>query len=186
MLSRVALAFAVALVLVATACDSGFRPPPRPDMKTDIDLASQASGKADMTCLATVCGECSDRVRWDGKPVAVGDPCLVHGTWQCAGHVLECSDASCISCPGKSIGSVCGADGHTVIELNYVNGMCTTVDLNSPIAICNRTADDKCVGRCVLQGVDYTCTARCLSDDGGATAGCPYSPGQTCATLSGC
>ena len=126
-----------------------------------------------MSCLNLACGGCSSFANWDGTPVKVGDPCLWKGVWQCSGTQLECSDNSCPTCGVAMTGSVCGADGHTILDLTNPGSGCRVYDFGSAIAVCNRTTTDHCVGRCTDNGGARSCVAHCISDDGGGT-GCEY------------
>jgi hypothetical protein len=165
--------------------DPDFEVPPRDDMRITLDLASSfVSMDPDMSCLSTACGGCSNYVNWDGSPVAVGDPCLWKGTWQCSGTTLTCSDEGCPTCGTAMSGSVCGADGHTIVEITNM-GMCRTYDFGSAIAVCNRAPGDHCVHRCTLDNGVHRCAARCASADGGAM-GCPFVSTQTCEALTSC
>jgi hypothetical protein len=92
-------------------------------------------------------------------------------------------------------GSVCGADGHTVLELVNASGACSAYDFGSLIDLCAHDASDHCVGRCVKSGTSYACTAGCTSYgpmDGGAGdggvphTGCPHAATDTCDSLTSC
>jgi hypothetical protein len=195
-LALVAVAVALAVAVEGCGRDPDFQVPPRPDMRTVIDLAvSLDHPPADMTCFNTACGGCSAWARVDGKPAQPGDPCLWKGTWQCMGTTLVCSDTGCPACGGAMTGSVCGADGHTVLDLTMKGGMCAAYDFGSTIALCNHDASDHCVGRCIKVGASYACTAGCTSEgggdggarDGGAPrTGCPHAATDTCDTLTSC
>jgi hypothetical protein len=163
-----------------------FEPPPRDDMRHELDLASSfVPTEPDMSCLDTACGGCSSFTNWDGTPVKVGDPCLWKGMWQCNGMQLECSDNGCPACTTAMTGSVCGADGHTILELTDPGSGCRAYDFGSAVDVCNRSPGDHCVGRCTLDNSVHKCVARCVSDDGGAT-GCEHQSSDTCVTLSSC
>ena len=132
------------------------------------------------------CGGCSSWRNWDGTLAKVGDPCLWKGTYQCKGTVLTCMDDSCPTCASAISGTVCGADGHTIVELLNTGGSCHAYDFGSSVGVCNRDANDHCVGICT-QNTDgsYTCTARCASDDGGGM-GCQHKATDTCTSLASC
>jgi hypothetical protein len=180
-LACVALAAAAAAVV---GCGSDFQVPPLPDAHFNLDLAVSFDGKQpDLTCFNTACGGCSSWAKWDGTPVAAGDPCLVSGMWQCTGTELTCSSTACLSCPSPVTGTVCGADGHSIIELVIASGACTAYDFGSAISTCNRKPGDQCQQHCTNAGGRYDCAAHCLSDDGGGT-GFGYSASETCVTLS--
>src|SRR5579859_4574890 len=166
---------------------SDFQPPPRDDMRHELDLASSfVPMEPDMSCLDTACGGCSSFMNWDGTPVKVGDPCLWKGVWQCNGMQLECSDNGCPTCPTAMTGTICGADGHTVLELTDPGSGCRAYDFGSAIDVCNRAPGDHCVGRCTVDASGgHSCVARCVSDDGGGT-GCEHQSSDTCVTLSAC
>jgi hypothetical protein len=173
------------LVLLITACGGDFVPPPPPDGKVELDLSVVTANPAgDMGCINTACGGCSSWVNWDGTPTKVGDPCAWKGTWACNGTTLTCGDQSCPTCGSTMTGSVCGADGHTILELTYVGSTCSVYDIGSAIAVCNRTADDHCLGRCTA-GTPVSCEAHCASDDGGGT-GCQHMATDTCTSLEAC
>src|SRR5688572_28260141 len=123
----------VLLLLVCGCGDPDFEVPARTDMRTERDLSSSfVSMPPDMSCLNMACGGCSSWLSWDGTAVEAGDPCLYRGTWMCAGTQLVCSDASCPTCAaGTMVGSVCGADGHTILELTQSGGMCRVYDFGS-------------------------------------------------------
>jgi hypothetical protein len=102
------------------------------------------------------------------------------------GTQLQCSDFSCPACAaGTMTGSVCGADGHTILALLATANGCRVHDFGSAVNVCNRGPNDKCVGRCTKNGNLYSCVAGCTSDDGGGT-GCPFAPAQSCDILTGC
>ena len=178
-------------LVVACGCGGGdFQVPPQPDARVSLDLAVNTnSPSSDAACLSMVCGACSDRANWDGKPTAEGDPCNWNGTWQCNGASLQCSSGACLPCTQGSgaqpvTGTICGADGHTILELVYAGGSCAAYDFGSSIDVCNRKPNDGCVATCSKQGSgSFACVAHCLSDDGG-TGGHPYSPTDTCQSLS--
>jgi hypothetical protein len=179
--------FAVALVMLA-GCGSGdFESPAPPDMRITLDLAvSQDHPPPDLTCFNTACGGCSTWAKFDGTPAAPGDPCGWKGTLACTGTDLMCNDASCPTCASKMTGTVCGADGHTIVELTYVGNTCSVYDFGSAIDVCNKSTNDVCVGRCVPNGADYACSAHCLSDPDGGGPGCQHMPTDTCTSLAGC
>ncbi len=180
--------FVLALCVACAGCGSDdFQSPAPPDARITIDLAvSQDHPPADLTCFNSACGGCSAWARFDGTPAAVGDPCLWKGTWQCMGTELTCMGAACPTCPGEMLGSVCGADGHTIIELSHSTATCVAYDFGSSISTCNHQPGDKCVGRCTKNaGGTYSCAAHCLSDDGGG-AGCEHQATDTCDTLTSC
>ena len=184
-------ASALCFVMLCAGCgDADFVPPPRDDMKISIDLASSVlSAEADMSCLNTACGGCSSFANRDGTPASVGDPCLWKGVWQCSGDELECSDNSCPSCGTAVTGTVCGADGHTILELTNLGNGCRAYDFGSAIDVCDRGAGAHCGGRCTLVGGAHQCVANCVSDDGGGT-GCAHQPPpattDTCESLTSC
>ena len=175
----------LSLAVIAAGCGSDFRVSPPPDMRTSLDLAVNVNpAPPDMACLNTACGGCSSWTNYDGKPSMEGDPCLWKGRYQCNGTDLKCSDAACPQCPSTMTGTICGADGHTILELTNNGGVCQVYDFGSAIGVCNRSDSDKCVGRCTMNGDGtYSCAAHCTSDDGGGT-GCEYSPTATCQTLA--
>ncbi len=174
------LAFAL-----GAGCSSGdFQVPAQPDARMSLDLSATSNfPPADMTCFNTACGGCSSLASWDGTPVKVGDPCLWNGTWQCSGTQLACSSTTCLTCPQPVSGTVCGADGHSIVELVNGSGMCVAYDFNSAISTCNHNAADRCVATCAQSGGAYACAAHCVSDDGGGT-GHVYSASDTCVTLA--
>jgi hypothetical protein len=176
----------LSLLVVGCGKDSDFVPPPRPDMRFTLDLASNFMPEnPDMTCFNMACGSCSEFANWDGTPAKVGDPCLWKGSWQCMGTTLACSDNGCPMCGTAIAGSVCGADGHTILELTDPGSGCRAYDFGSAIAVCNRTPGDHCGGRCTVNGSKHDCVARCVSDDGGGT-GCQHMSSDTCESLSSC
>ncbi len=176
-------------VLFTAACGGGdFQVPPQPDARVSLDLSSNMNfPPADMTCFNTACGGCSALMNWDGTPTKVGDPCLWNGTYQCSGSTLTCSSNACPMCSTKQTGSICGADGHTIIELVNSTGSCVAYDLGSAIDRCNHGPSDKCQARCTANASAGTvdCAAHCLSDDGGGT-GCDHTATETCNTLENC
>lgn len=178
----------VLALLLLSGCGSGFAPPAQPGDKITLDLAvgTPANPAADAGCVNTACGGCSSWVNWDGTPSKPGDPCAWKGTWACNGTTLACADLTCPTCGSmmKMTGSVCGADGHTILELTWVGSACSVYDFGSAIAVCNRNAADQCVGRCVA-GNPVACQAHCVSDDGGGT-GCAHQATDTCTSLEGC
>jgi hypothetical protein len=182
---RLACAFAVAAA--AAACSSSdFQVTPPEDARVTLDLAVPSFPPDDMTCFNTECGGCSKWAKWDGTPAHVGDPCLWNGVLQCTGMALTCTSTACLPCspggtPTPVSGSVCGADGHTIVELLTQNGTCSAYDFNSAINVCNHSSVDKCEQRCTNNGSSYSCAAYCLSDDGGVAH--EYSASATCVTL---
>jgi hypothetical protein len=180
------LALACAVLVGGCGKDPDFQPPPRDDMRVTLDLAVGATASEDdMTCFNSACGGCSAFANWDGTPVKVGDPCLFSGTWQCDGTALECSDNGCPACGTAVSGSVCGADGHTILELTDPGSGCRVYDFGSAVDVCNRSPGDHCVGRCTSDASGHHCVARCTSDDGGAT-GCEHMISDTCESLTSC
>jgi len=182
----------LALVLAPIAgCGSDFEVPAPPDSRIELDLAvSPITTPPDMACFNTACGGCSKWANFDGTPAKVGDPCLYKGTYQCNGMSLVCSSTGCLTCQsgGKTAqGTVCGADGHSIIELQYTGATCAAYDFGSAIGVCNHGSSDKCQQSCT--GPDgnnvYHCVAHCVSDDGGGT-GCAHTTGETCESLAGC
>jgi hypothetical protein len=179
----------VALALALAACDSSsFVPVGPPDAHVNLDLADTyvAPPAPDGGCFNTACGGCSSWAKWDGSPARPGDSCLWTGTLSCTGTSLTCSDSSCLACPKQVSGTVCGADGHTIVELMLSGNSCSAYDFGSAIGVCNHGAQDQCLGRCTVDASgNYACAAHCASDDGGGT-GCPHGSNDTCATLAGC
>lgn len=180
----------VVLALVAAAGCGSYSVSPPPDMRISLDLAvSTPVSSPDMTCINTACGGCSSWRNWDGAPSMPGDPCLWKGVYQCNGMKLECSDSGCLACAdtnNRPVGTVCGADGHTIVELTYSGQTCSAYDFGSAIGVCNRAPGDHCVQRCSgPNGNVYDCVAHCTSDDGGGT-GCAYGAGATCESLVNC
>jgi hypothetical protein len=185
--------FALALAGLGFAgCGSDFRVEAPPDARIEIDdmAVAPAPRQADLACFNTACGGCSTWANFDGTPAKVGDPCLYNGVYQCNGMSLVCSSKACLTCQsgGKTpVGSVCGADGHTIIELQYTGTTCAAYDFGSSINTCNHGAGDKCLQSCT--GPDgnnvYHCAAHCMSDDGGGT-GCAHMANETCESLAGC
>jgi hypothetical protein len=172
--------------LVVSGCGGGggsdFQVPPGPDGHFTLDLAfTPADLAADGGCFNTACGGCSSWARFDGTPVQVGDPCLWSGQWQCSGTMLQCSNNGCPSCGSHMTGSVCGADGHTIVELTYVGSTCSAYDFGSAIAVCAAG----CLGRCVMTNGEYQCSAGCVDADAGTT-GCPHAATDSCTSLAGC
>jgi hypothetical protein len=172
--------------MVSCGRDPDFAPPAREDMRVTLDLAASASMPADFSCATMMCGACSSFVNFDGKPSKPGDPCGWNGSYQCMGDGLVCNVAArdCPACGGTMSGSLCGADGHTIVEI-VTGSNCKTYDFGSAISVCNHGANDHCVDRCTKIGSSYACVARCLSDDGGAT-GCEHKATDTCDTLTSC
>jgi hypothetical protein len=177
---------ALLALLTVAGCKSDFQVPALPDARITLDLSSSLPpAQADMACFNRACGGCSHFARYDGSPAQEGDPCLWKGKLTCMGQSLVCSDSSCLSCGGTATGTVCGADGHTIIELVRSGATCTAYDLGSTIGVCNAGPKDGCVDRCTKNGSSYACVAGCLADDGGAT-GCPHQASDTCDTLTSC
>ncbi len=179
---------ACALLITSVGCGSAFEVPPLPDAHMTLDLATSSNpAPVDMTCFNTACGGCSAWAKYDGTPAQEGDPCLWNGVYQCNGTSLACSSSTCPSCSGKAVGSICGADGHTILELNYAVGTCAAYDFGSAINVCNHSSSDGCVARCSTNAStgEVDCVAHCLSDDGGAT-GCQHMSTETCDTLKSC
>src|SRR5262245_59180455 len=128
------------LLMVAACGSSDFVVPPRADMRVDRDLSSSFTPEpADLACLNPACGGCSSWVGWDGQAVKPGDPCARNGAWMCMGTQLQCSDFSCPACAASTMtGSVCGADGHTILDLVATVNSCRVHDFGSVINVCNR------------------------------------------------
>jgi hypothetical protein len=179
------------ILLFLSGCGSDFQVPANPDTRIELDLAVAPipSPGPDMSCFNTACGGCSAWANFDGTPAKVGDPCLYNGTYKCNGMSLVCSSTGCLTCQagGKTAqGTVCGADGHSIIELQYTGTTCAAYDLGSAIGMCNHGSGDSCVQRCTGPTNNvYQCVAHCASDDGGGT-GCAHSPTETCESLAGC
>jgi hypothetical protein len=177
--------------LLVIGCGSDFSVPANPDARIELDLAvTVTTAPPDMSCFNTACNGCGAWANADGTPAKVGDPCLYKGTYQCQGTSLVCMGSACLTCStsGRTAqGTVCGADGRSIIELTYTGTTCTAYDLGSAIGMCNHGSDDKCLAHCT--GPDgnnvYHCAAVCASDDGGGT-GCAHSATETCETLAGC
>ena len=130
------------LALSVSGCGSDFEVPAPPDARIDLDLAVSPFPPAppDLNCFNTACGGCSAWANFDGTPAKVGDPCLYKGVYQCTGTSLVCSSTACLTCQsgGKTpVGSVCGADGHTIVELQYTGTTCAAYDFGSSINVCN-------------------------------------------------
>jgi hypothetical protein len=177
---------ALLCLLAVAACGSDFQVPALPDARIAIDLAVTSPEELpDLGCFNRACGGCSRFARSDGTPAQVGDPCLWKGQLICNGATLTCSDASCPSCGGTMRGTVCGADGHTIVELIVIGSSCTAYDLGSAVGVCNDGPRDGCVDRCTKNGTTYSCVAGCLADDGGAT-GCAQKASDTCDSLTSC
>jgi hypothetical protein len=178
------------LSLTGAACGGDYRVQPPPDMRITLDLASPPGAPDDMTCFNTACGGCSTWARPDGTPAQVGDPCGFRGMLACTGTTLGCSDLSCPTCAApagaKMTGTLCAADGKTIVQLLDVNGQCRVNPTGSALAVCNRDGSDRCLHRCTLSGTLYTCTAACASTPDAGVTGCAHSPSQTCQTLTGC
>jgi hypothetical protein len=173
-----------------SGCGSTYEVPPPPDARISLDLAvSPPVVLPDMACLNMACGGCSQWLSWNGMPSKVGDPCLWKGAYACTGTQLTCTSNACLACTDTTkhaAGTVCGAAGHTIVELNYVGTTCTAYDFGSAIGVCNRTRDDHCVQRCRgPNGNTYDCVAGCTSDDGGGT-GCAHGANDTCESLTSC
>jgi hypothetical protein len=178
---------ACVLLLLMGGCSSGFTVPAPPDARLTLDLAVVVANPAvDAGCFNTACGGCSSWANPDGTPAKVGDPCLWKGVWQCTGTTLTCSDASCPSCAQPMTGTVCGADGHTIVELTYPGGQCSAYNFGSALDVCNHDATDHCVGKCTSVNGAYSCSARCVSDADGGVTGCQHAPTDTCTSLAGC
>jgi hypothetical protein len=174
----------VCLVLVAGCGD--FMVPRAPDMRISLDLAvTIPNPPPDMSCFNRACGGCSQFARYDGTPAMVGDPCLWNGKLTCMGTSLVCDSTACLTCSGNATGTVCGADGHTIVELLHTGNVCTAYDFGSAIDVCNGGPGDHCVDRCTKNGTDYACVAGCILDDGGAI-GCAHMSSDTCDSLTGC
>jgi hypothetical protein len=179
------------MVLAVGGCGSDFEVPAPPDSRIELDLAvAPIVVPPDLACFNTACGGCSTWANFDGTPSKVGDPCLYNGVYKCNGTSLACSSTGCLTCQssGKTpVGTVCGADGHTIIELQYTGTTCTAYDFGSSINMCNHGSGDKCLQSCT--GPDsnnvYHCAAHCESDDGGGT-GCAHMANEFCETLAGC
>jgi hypothetical protein len=151
-----------------------------------IDLAVViAPPPPDMSCFNRACGGCSRVAKWDGTPAQEGDPCLWKGKLTCMGTSLVCSDTSCLTCSGTATGTVCGADGHSIIELIHNGNTCVAYDLGSSIGVCRGGPTDHCVDRCTKNGSSYACVAGCVLDDGGAM-GCAWQSTDTCDALTSC
>jgi hypothetical protein len=181
-----------------------FQVPPRGDLHMLVDLAvSLDHPPPEAGCFNTACGGCSSWARpayGGGAPAQPGDPCGWNGMWGCTGTTLGCSSTACPACAGGMMtGSVCGADGHTVLELVYAGGVCGVYDFGSILDLCTHDASDRCVGRCVKSGASYACTAGCTSygpieadggvRDGGVPVphtGCPHAATDTCDSLTSC
>jgi hypothetical protein len=174
------------VVMLITGCGSDFAPPAQPNDKLTLDLAvATANPSGDAGCLNTACGGCSSWTNWDGTLSKPGDPCAWKGTWACNGTTLACADLTCPTCAAKMSGSVCGADGHTVLDVTYLGATCSVYDFGTALAVCNRTDGDHCVGRCTSGTGGVACEAHCVSDDGGGT-GCAHMATDTCVSLQSC
>ncbi len=182
----------VLLLLAMCGCGSDFQVPA--PLGARIEIVDKATTlvppPADMACLNTVCGGCSTWTNFAGTPSEEGGPCLYNGTYKCMGTSLVCSSTACLTCQsgGKTpVGTVCGADGHTIIELQYTGPTCAAYDFGTPTNVCNHGSSDKCLQSCT--GPDsnnvYHCAAHCVSDDGGGT-GCEHMANETCESLAGC
>ena len=151
-----------ALALGACGTDPDFIVPPGANTRFERDLAATfPAPPPDLSCFNNVCGGCSVWANWDGSPAQVGNPCGWNGTWACSGTTLTCTSAACPPCGGAMSGSVCGADGHTIVELVGAGASCHTYDFGSAIAVCNRAPGDHCVGSCTQAGGQYPCAAHC-------------------------
>jgi hypothetical protein len=178
------------MLLLLSGCGSDFEVPAPPDARTELDLAvSPIVTPPDLSCFNTACGGCSAWANFDGTPSKVGDPCLYKGVFACNGTSLTCSSTACLTCStgGRTAaGTVCGADGHSIMELLYTGTTCSAYDFSSSIGVCNHGSGDKCLQHCTFDGNSvYHCAAVCASDDGGGT-GCAHSAAETCETLAGC
>ena len=189
---RLTLRILTLATLALCGCKSSskdFVVPPAPGARVDLDLGtSSASASLDMTCINSVCGGCSSWVNYNGAPSKEGDPCLWNGVYKCSGTELKCTSSTCLGCASgsnKATGTVCGADGHTIIELHYSGTACVALDIGSAIGVCNNSANDVCQQKCTANGTTYDCVAHCTSDDGGGT-GCTYQPAATCESLTSC
>ena len=178
------------ITLIISGCGSDFEVPAPPDSRVELDLAvSPITVPPDMACFNTACGGCSTWANFDGTPSKVGDPCLYKGVYACNGTSLVCSSTACLTCQagGKTAaGTVCGADGHTIIELQYTGTTCAAYDFGSSINVCNHGSGDKCLQSCApdVNNV-FHCAAHCASDDGGGT-GCAHMANENCESLVGC
>lgn len=176
----------LALAVSFVACGGDFRVPPPSDMRISLDLASAPGTPDDMTCFNSACGGCSTWARADGTPAQVGDRCGFRGMLACTGQTLGCSDLGCPTCASKMTGTICAADGRTIVQLLDLNNQCRVNVTGSALAVCNRDASDRCLHRCTLANNLYTCTAGCSSTPDAGVTGCQYAPTQTCQTLAGC
>ncbi len=179
------------IVLLVAGCGSDFVVPALPDSRVELDLAvSPIVSPPDMSCFNTACGGCSAWANFDGTPAKQGDPCLYKGVYMCSGTALVCSTTGCLTCQagGKTpAGTVCGADGHTIVELTYSGATCAAYDFGSSIDVCNHGSGDQCLQHCTGPDTNnvYHCAAHCASDDGGGT-GCAHTAAETCESLAGC
>jgi len=178
------------VLLIGLLCSLGcggsdFAPPGPPDGKIERDLSVGVANQLDLGCFNTACGGCSAWARPDGTPAASGDPCLWAGTLACSGGNLACSANTCPTCAQKMSGTVCGADGHTIVELANA-ASCTVFSTGSATAVCNRGPADACVHRCTAGGGAYACTAWCKSDADAGSGGCAYQASATCTSLATC
>jgi hypothetical protein len=182
--------FVLCLVLALAGCGSDFEVPAPPDARVNLDLAVAPPVRPpDMACFNMACGACSNWASWNGTPIKAGDPCLWKGAFACNGAQLVCNNAGCLTCADTTkhaVGTVCGADGHTIVELTYTGTTCTAYDFGSAIGVCNRSPNDQCLQRCSgPSGSVYSCVAHCASDDGGGT-GCAHGAADTCESLTAC
>jgi hypothetical protein len=179
------------MLLVVSGCGSDFEVPAPPDSRVELDLAvNPIVTPPDMSCFNTACGGCSTWANYDGTPSKAGDPCLYKGVLACNGTSLACNSTACLTCTtgGRTpAGTVCGADGHSIMELLYTGTTCTAYDFSSSIGVCNHGSGDQCLQHCTGPDANnvYHCSAHCASDDGGGT-GCAHSAAETCETLAGC
>jgi|GEM_PF-6255106 len=178
------------VLLVALLCTFGcggsdFAPPGPPDAQIERDLSVGTANPFDAGCFNKACGGCSTWARPDGTPAMSGDPCLWAGTLACNGTTLACSSNACPTCAGNISGTVCGADGHTIVEFTN-GGTCSVFSTGSATAVCNRSVGDACAHRCTATAGGYDCTAWCKSDADAGAVGCSHQAGATCTTLAAC
>lgn len=175
------------LALALAACGGDFQSPGPPDGTITRDLTAVVTNIPDLSCFNTACGGCSSWARPDGTPAQSGDACLFAGTFACSGQNLACSSSACPTCASTMRGTICGADGQTIITLaDDGSGGCVAIDTGSAIAVCNQTAGDACRNRCTNVGGRFECTAWCTSTPDAGTGGCGFSSSATCASLAGC